>query len=626
MCVLVWRVIMVINSTGAVNAGAQQNGKAVKQITVAKGDTVTKLAAKFGMDVKTFMKLTGLKDININIGQKINHPMDSVPKSSGIYFLINKYNMTEEEFGKLNNLPKPYKQYSARVGEKFYVVMHKKEDKPKAVENNTTDTKISSAKSGTASAETEEKQKVSKIETAASSDVSSPEPAVEETAVKNAAADNEKKWGSPFTPQEIASTLEKEAKNRFGAVGKKSFNDMLDQINPKNASAVIKAYDESDYGQSLINRITHEVVSTETSRKKAVMQVYDALAAEKKIPHSLRAEFEKELNDRFDDWGMVDTKKLDEIINNIISGEIKGLASASRSRNNKRINLANNEGDFTVSSLQRGAVHSAKKEAEKRFETYCIENGIKYSKDKLDLSPLERIPEPTVESTSIVAKETELLSPTTTPNGKVVIINPGHGGYSSRSGYFDPGSYSFIKKGNGKYAPLLEYDKMQIYAESTADKLRARGYAVVITNAHVETITDRNSISDLVENLNNGTKGDKKYDKENIMFISLHADSEPGKSGSGVCYDSRFSNDSKLAEDIKNELNTDDWISASVSERNWDVPKHGLQVLHQTEDIPSVLIEVEYVNGAKSKNLDSSAYQTRFENKLIDGIDKYFNE
>ena len=73
-------------------------------------------------------------------------------------------------------------------------------------------------------------------------------------------------------------------------------------------------------------------------------------------------------------------------------------------------------------------------------------------------------------------------------------------------------------------------------------------------------------------------------------------------------------------------LNTDDWIKSKTSERNWTDKGKGLQVLRQTENIPSVLVEVEYVNGSKSKNLDSSAYQNRFENKLIEGVNSYFKK
>lgn len=606
-------------STQSVNSvtSSGRNNKDIKparpsQIIVKPGESLPVIAKRFGMNTKEFMEWTGLKKANLNAGQKINLPTSEVPEGKGILALARKYNMTLEEFGDLNNLPKPYKDYSAQKGERFYVKRNS--------------VKISKEKTTPKTTPKSKAVKKSAIKTQVHNSAVAAGAKIGADAV-NTVIKRQQKWGSSFTPQEIAAKLEKEAYDNWGAVGKKSFDDMLQQINPKNASAVIKAYDDAKYGQSLINRITHEVTSSKTNRKKAVMYVYDSLAKEKNIPQSVREEFEKELNDRFDDWGMVNTKRMDEIINKIISGEIKGVKSSTAKHNIKnnstKVHLTKNNKVFTVSELQNGAIHSAKKEALEKFKEFCIDNNIKYNEENLDMGPLERIPAPNVQNGVITAQKTAVLPANGKPNGKIVILNPGHGGYSSRTGYFDPGSYSFIKKGNGKYAPLLEYEKMKIYSESLAEKLRDQGYAVVITSAHAQTLSDQKSISKLIQNLNTGKNG---YNKNNIMFISLHADSEPGKSGSGVCYDSRFAQDTKLTDNIINNLNQDDWIKAVSSERNWDVPKKGLQVLHQTENIPSVLIEVEYVNGAKSRNLDSSAFQNRFEKRLIDSINTYFHE
>ena len=202
-------------------------------------------------------------------------------------------------------------------------------------------------------------------------------------------------------------------------------------------------------------------------------------------------------------------------------------------------------------------------------------------------------------------------------------MNAGHGGYSSRSGYFDPGSYSFIRKANGKYAPLLEYEKAKIYAESTADKLRQQGYAVVITSGHSETMADKASMRNLVKSLNNGTKGSQKYDKDDIMMISLHADSMPGATGSGVCFQPGTEDDTILKDIMLETLKQDNWIAAEEYERVWG--ENGVGILNQTKDIPSVLLEIEYVNGSKCKNLDSAAYQARFETQMIKAINEYFN-
>lgn len=440
---------------------------------------------------------------------------------------------------------------------------------------------------------------------------------------------NNVQWGSAFTPKEIADKLEKEANDTWGAVGKKAFDDMLQEINPKNVSAVLSEYANANDGRTLINRITSEITSSQTARKNAVMHVYDALAEAKNVPAIERDKFLAELNNQFDSFGMVDTEKLDSIINDMLAKEvpqgqiITNNYTVQSASPETKIRLSKANGEFTAKQLQKDAINSAQNEAKDNFKIYCKDNNIPYSENDLDLTPIKRIPAPIVSNGEVVAAESEFLKPTTTPNGKVVILNAGHGGYSDRTGYFDTGSYSFIKKANGKYAPLLEYEKMNIYAEHTADKLREKGYAVVITSGHSQTISDQKSVSNLISRLENGEKTSKKYNKNDIVFVSLHADSQPGMSGTGVCYDSNFSDDTQLADILTSNLNKDDWIKASTSERNWNVPKKGLQVLHQSENIPSVLVEVEYVNGSKAKNLDSLNFQKRFIDKLIDGLDEY---
>jgi N-acetylmuramoyl-L-alanine amidase len=233
---------------------------------------------------------------------------------------------------------------------------------------------------------------------------------------------------------------------------------------------------------------------------------------------------------------------------------------------------------------------------------------------------MSRIPAPVVKNGRIVTAESAVLQPTVPANGKVIIINPGHGGYNTKNGFFDPGTYSFIKKGNGKYAPLLEYEKMKKYGESVTEKLRAQGYAVVVMGSHYKTMSADNAVANLIQGLNNGTKCNKRYDISDIMFVSLHADSEPGSTGTGICYTPGDNKDVRLKDSLINSFNGDSWFrgKTSGSERT------GLFVLNTSKNIPSVLVEVEYVNGAKSQNLDSSDFQRKFEDRLIAGINNYY--
>ena len=104
------------------------------------------------------------------------------------------------------------------------------------------------------------------------------------------------------------------------------------------------------------------------------------------------------------------------------------------------------------------------------------------------------------------------------------------------------------------------------------------------------------------------------------MFISLHADSEPGSTGTGICFTPSDDKDVRLKDLLRNSFNEDSWFrgKTSGSERT------GLFVLNTSKNIPSVLVEVEYVNGSKSQNLDSSEFQRKFEDRLIAGINNYY--
>lgn len=618
------------------NSKAQKTERAV-QITVKRGDTVSALARKYGMKPDEFKQWVGLKSNNVQLGQKITLPNDVVPEGKGIMALARKYNMSLDEFGKLNNLPKPYKDYVASKGEKFYVkkkVGEAPDAKPAASTVAKPAAKPAQAKPKPAAPKTQAKPKTAPKAKADPNNAAAAGAAI--GAAVGTVVSNKAKWDSVYTPQELANKIY-EGSKKNAAVGKPDFDALIDEINPKNVEEVLKAYTKKE---SLINTITSEVMSSKQAREDAVMKVYDALAKAKGTPAKARTEFQTELHAQLHKlFGMADTKNLDATIDKMV--KMKDVVPAAslvhlRKNTNDRFNdktkvtvkKTNKKTNVTVTKtfvsgeLARGAISAAKDEGLRKFKEYCDANNIKFDKKKLDLTPMERIPGPTIKNGVMVMDESGLLKPTGKPNGKVIILNSGHGGYSSRSGCFDPGSYSFIKKANGKYAPLLEYEKATIYMESLTAKLRAQGYAVVMTAGHNETMGDRQSMTNLVKGLNNGTKGGQKYNKKDIMMISLHADSSPGAKGSAVCLQPGTADDEKLKNILMKDLNQDNWITAREEKRVWGT--NGVGILNQTKDIPSVLLEIEYVNGGRSQNLDSSAYQTRFEVKVLNGINEYF--
>lgn len=622
----------VTNSTNIQTPKTTAQPKRVEQYKVKQGDTISVLAKNMGLTVTQFQALTGVT--SLKTGAVLKFKMDEVPAHKGIMALAQKYNMDFTEFCKLNKIPAPYREYSPKKGEKFYIIngLGKSANKTQSTATTSTSTpKTTPAKPVPAKpkrvAQTTHKTTKSKPRTP----MTKGEKAIHAAAMAGAkVVSNVAKWGTGYSPEEIAQGLNKSANDHWGAVEKADFQEMLKQINPKNASAVIKAYKKISPNESLINTITSEIRSGKDARKNAVMYIYDSLAQEKKYTQSARAKFKANLDKEFDKWvGMVDTSQMDKIIDSMLrktstQATIPSKKTTKVPHNGTVVKLTKSEKTFTVSDLQRGAIVSGKKEALEKFKEYCASNNIKFDEKMLDLAPIERYPAPVVKNGKIVSAETALLRPTAKPNGKVVVLNPGHGGYSSRNGCFDPGSYSFIKKGNGKYAPLLEYAKMKEYSDDLTEKLRAQGYAVVIAGGHAQTMTDQNTITNVISKLNAGQKGGQKYSKSNIVLISLHADSQPGSSGSGVCYDSKFADDTKLQACLNKNLNQDDWIKSAPSERRWG--EKGIQVLHQSEQNPSVLLEVEYVNGNKSQNLDSRDYRTRYTNKIVAGLNEYFKK
>lgn len=624
----------------------QINKEKQESLTVKPGETLSSIAKKFSMSIEEFMQWTGLKKQSVNVGQVIKFPTDVVPDGKGIMALIRKYNMTFEEFGKLNNLPKPYREYTASKGEKFYV-------KPSKV-----DTKSKTFTSAKTQAPTQAKT------------ISRPKPKPKATGriAKSAAAAGASvgatvgsymqkiaKWGSSYTPNELATNIYTKAEEHWGAVGKPDFDALIKEINPKNAEAVIKAYPKNSKNtkrESLINTITSEIRSDKELRKKAAMHVYNALATAKKAPESKRKEFQAELNKQFDKLiGMVDTTKLDSMI-----AGLSGKAKVSRgSATPQRVKAK--AGTSKSGQIRKSILKAAQKEISDAFyKSRTDSRGItvpsyidqmvaavnknstltptqkqqqiaKIRKAKVNISTISR-PFPNVDKSGKIdntPKVTE-FKPTGKSNGKVILLNEGHGGFTGSA--FDGGAYSFQEKpkGSNTYYPIEEFQIVKPYSRDLTKKLQAKGYTVVTFAGEVTNMANRQLVQKLT------AKYTKKFGQNNAMLISLHSDSGTSK-GSGVLYDKRDAKDTALATSINKALNKQSWISAKPAERPYEEVDtktkqkkltHSLYVLTKSHGIPSNLLEIEYLGGVRSLNLTSSAYRKQFVNGTLEGIENYF--
>lgn len=624
----------------------QINKEKQESLTVKPGETLSSIAKKFSMSIEEFMQWTGLKKQSVNVGQVIKFPTDVVPDGKGIMALIRKHNMTFEEFGKLNNLPKPYREYIASKGEKFYV-------KPSKV-----DTKSKTSTSAKTQAPTQAKT------------ISRPKPKPKATGkiAKSAAAAGASvgatvgsymqkiaKWGSSYTPNELATNIYTKAEEHWGAVGKPDFDALIKEINPKNAEAVIKAYPKNSKNtkrESLINTITSEIRSDKELRKKAAMHVYNALATAKKAPESKRKEFQAELDKQFDKLiGMVDTTKLDSMI-----AGLSGKAKVSRgSATPQRVKAK--AGTSKSGQIRKSILKAAQKEISDAFyKSRTDSRGItvpsyidqmvaavnknstltptqkqqqiaKIRKAKVNISTISR-PFPNVDKSGKIdntPKVTE-FKPTGKPNGKVILLNEGHGGFTGSA--FDGGAYSFQEKpkGSNTYYPIEEFQIVKPYSRDLTKKLQAKGYTVVTFAGEVTNMANRQLVQKLT------AKYTKKFGQNNAMLISLHSDSGTSK-GSGVLYDKRDAKDTALATSINKALNKQSWISAKPAERPYEEVDtktkqkkltHSLYVLTKSHGIPSNLLEIEYLGGVRSLNLTSSAYRKQFVNGTLEGIENYF--
>lgn len=624
----------------------QINKEKQESLTVKPGETLSSIAKKFSMSIEEFRQWTGLKKQSVNVGQVIKFPTDVVPDGKGIMALIRKYNMTFDEFGKLNNLPKPYREYIASKGEKFYV-------KPSKV-----DTKSKTSTSAKTQAPTQAKT-ISRPK---------PKPKATGTIAKSAAAAGANvgatvgsymqkiaKWGSSYTPNELATNIYTKAEEHWGAVGKPDFDALIKEINPKNAEAVIKAYPKNSKNtkrESLINTITSEIRSDKELRKKAAMHVYNALATAKKAPESKRKEFQAELDKQFDKLiGMVDTTKLDSMI-----AGLSGNAKVSRgSATPQRVKAK--AGTSKSGQIRKSILKAAQKEISDAFyKSRTDSRGItvpsyidqmvaavnkdstltptqkqqqiaKIRKAKVDISTISR-PFPNVDKSGKIdntPKVTE-FKPTGKSNGKVILLNEGHGGFTGSA--FDGGAYSFQEKpkGSNTYYPIEEFQIVKPYSRDLTKKLQAKGYTVVTFAGEVTNMANRQLVQKLT------AKYTKKFGQNNAMLISLHSDSGTSK-GSGVLYDKRDAKDTALATSINKALNKQSWISAKPAERPYEEVDtktkqkkltHSLYVLTKSHGIPSNLLEIEYLGGVRSLNLTSSDYRKQFVNGTLEGIENYF--
>lgn len=563
-------------------------------IVTISGDEkgLTAIARRFNMSLSEFKNLTGLTKDTLVKGQVIkNVPHAKIPDGKGLNYLAKQNGMSLEELLKLNGLPKNYKPSK---DEYFYVY-------PKT------------------------KEPVKKNEIQKSSSVT------RKTVTEKSQSPQEQ----PAAPNKIAEQISDAVSSNIGAVGKEDFSKAFLQINDKNVKQVIKAYDElPDNDESLINAICSEIMSSKELRKDAVMTIYDNLAKQTNASTpAKRQEFKAELDKEFNKFiGMVSTDKLDEMINEMIDNNSKTVKRTTGGKFADEVLKTSNGGnseDITGATLTSIKDGNGKYVTAGTLKSWAISSG---KRDK-GFSKVENpyivrpLPNYNTETKKIEAL-TELRDSTGTGdlNGKVVILNSGHGGYQQNNGYFDPGTVLSVKNAEGKEMPIEEWRVAQSFVDNLSDELRSRGANVVFVSGavrnggmakqhYLENLIEGKKGSDEVRELISGT------DKSDMLFLSVHVESAKERPDSRMCT-VRYTKDidKKLSENINKHLQN------GFMALTPDVTHDNLYVNNATKGVTSSLLEIGNIaNGEITNSLLSSYDQKKYMKCVADAIEETMN-
>ncbi|HIS36828.1 TPA: N-acetylmuramoyl-L-alanine amidase [Candidatus Scatousia excrementigallinarum] len=598
------------STQGTNRTSKPEDSEKIKREAKAKGEfivslstddkTLTSIAKKFNMSLTDFKNMTGLTKDTLQKGQKIkNVPTAKIDSGMGIASVAKKHGMTLEQFCALNGIKKDYKP---QKGEYFYVFP-----------NNTSKKKPSNTSAANTPAA---------------------KPAKETTAPEK-----------PLKAEEIADKLEEAADDYRGVVGKEAFDKVFNQINKDNVIDVVEKFKEKN-GKSLINMISDEWSSDKEVRKAAMTKIFDLVADKtKNSSKELRDTFIDELNDEFDSWGFVSTKKMDKIINGMIHPEEAEKPSGNKKTrtDNTGSNASHLSGkvypneifystnggkskDITPTTMttikdgdgnyvNAGTLKSWALSGGKR------DKGFKDVKDPFIMRPL---PNYNTETKKIEAV-TEVLEPTSDGNltGKVVVLNPGHGGYQQNNGFFDAGTVLSVKNAEGEEMPIEEWRVAQSYVEKIADNLRDRGAQVVIVSGAVQN--GGMYAQKYLENMLAGKKGDDNVrdlmdstDKSDMLFLSVHVESVKENPDAKKCT-VRYTKDidKELAENINKHVNQG-FMALTPTLAN-----DNLYVNRAAKGITSSLLEIGNIANEKITNSLLSDYdQKKYANCIANAIEE----
>lgn len=454
------------------------------------------------------------------------------------------------------------------------------------------------------------------------------------------------------TPAEIAYLL-KDSAGQKACIEKDDFQMPFSDINKNNVMDVLKEYDKikgdgflSD--SSLLDTIASEWGSSKESRKEAITKIYDLVAS--KVGSSVatpqkREEFMKELDEQFDSFGTVSTKKLDKILNSYVypNNQVDDSDIEVPDDNSKRsepdrtdntgskamhlsgkvypneIFYTTNGGhskDITPSTMTNIKDRDGNFVNAGTLKSWALSGGKRDSGFKDVKNPFIVRPLPNYNTqTKKIEAVTEVLDPIKSGNldGKVVILNPGHGGYQQKNGFFDAGTVLSVKNAEGEEMPIEEWRVAQSYVEKMADNLRNRGASVVIVSGAVRNggMAQQRYLQEMFA----GNKGCeevrllmKDTDKKDMLFLSVHVESAKDSPSDKKC---TVRHTKPIDKELADNINK--YVRQGFMSLTPEVEKDNLYVNNASKGVTSSLLEIgnianEHITNALLSEYDQKKY------------------
>ena len=227
--------------------------------------------------------------------------------------------------------------------------------------------------------------------------------------------------------------------------------------------------------------------------------------------------------------------------------------------------------------------------------------------DKI-LGPILNVFNNKTATTSSLASVGSLTPPATKPTplqnngelkGKVIVVDPGHGGSN-------PGAVANDTR---------EADNNLAVSLKLRDKLVQAGAKVIMTRDTDRTVApEGSSLSAELE-----ARVHLAETNHADMFISIHSNENPDTNVAGAMTFYPNGKSSALASDVENALITE---TSAVNKGTSDATFYVLR----NSPVPSTLVEMGFVSNAKEATLlNSDAYRTKIAQGIFNGIIKYFN-